>query len=442
LLAVIIVAGCSGDEEKHTTPSDDLIIDNAAIIAFPPEILKKYRGYNERLLEDFDIDFRVVTTESEEDINSFTNTAFSSFQKESRSRSGKAILLVINTLLDEAKMGVSMALEPVYTDIFVSYIERKGMVPYFRDSRVADGVYMMMELVRDRAFEADHGKEFMEPMETKSLGGGARNDAIIGQVDPRAKQGQDVPVESTDTPKDIFVKYLASLKAHNKNPNLEIFSEATRSFFQNWTVTDINMDNEYRFSSQCHDEKVFFSDDDSRAVILHPIEQRTCCPRYFVKEQGKWRLDIATMAKVIRFNTEMHWHFSLKDRDKYNTPYEFVFDKLDFDSDGFPYPGTKKVKKQTRWGYRCREYSLPGNQPDKIRCLISWLAEDGAAKNELGIQVNDVIMGIGDGEDHIEDPNFFEASWYLKNIAPGKLVTITVAKEGLGSREQLQGSAP
>lgn len=247
LLAVMVIAGCSGEEEKQATQSDNIIIDNAAIVTFPPEIMEKYHGYNERLLEDFDIDFRVVTTESEEDITSFTNTAFSSFQEESRSRSGKAILLVINTLLDEARMGVSMALEPVYTDVFVSCIERKGMVPYFRDSRVADGVYMMMELVRDRAFEADQGKEFMEPMETKSLGGGARNDAKIGQVDLGAKHGEDIPVEATNTPEDIMVKYLASLRTHNKNPNLEIFSEATRSFFQTWTVTDINMDNEYRF---------------------------------------------------------------------------------------------------------------------------------------------------------------------------------------------------
>ena len=74
------------------------------------------------------------------------------------------------------------------------------MVPYFRASRVADGVYMMMELVRDRAFEAEQGMEFMEPMETKSLGGGALNDALIGQIDPKAKEGKNITTDTNDTP--------------------------------------------------------------------------------------------------------------------------------------------------------------------------------------------------------------------------------------------------
>jgi len=141
-ITVALINGCSGDEEIPTTQLDNLIIDNAGIVNFSLDIMEQYREYNNYLLERFDIDFRVMTTDSEQDINSFTNEAYDTFQQESRSTSGRALLLVINTNLDETRVGVSMALEPIYTDAFVSYIERKGMVPYFRDSRVSGwGVY-------------------------------------------------------------------------------------------------------------------------------------------------------------------------------------------------------------------------------------------------------------------------------------------------------------
>ena len=441
LVTVMMLFACSGENEKHKEQSPRIIVDDAGVVSFSPEIRNQYREYNDALLEDFDVDFRVITTESGEDLNSFTNSAFDIFQRESRSRSGKAILLVINTHLDEARMGVSMALEPIYTDFFISYIERKGMVPYFRASRVADGVYMMMELVRDRAFEAEQGMEFMEPMETKSLGGGALNDALIGQIDPKAKEGENITTDTNDTPEIILVKHLWALKSHNKNPNLEIYSQATQDFFQNWTVTDINQENEFRFISQCRDGKVHYSTDGMRAILLHPLKQRTCCPYYFVKEQDKWRLDIATMAKVLRFNKEMDWHFSPKDREQYNVPYEYVFGGFDYDRNGYPYARNVKQEKKTRWGYRCSGYSLPGDQPEKVRCQINWLQEHGAAKNELGLEVNDVIVGVGDAEDHIKDPNLFKTAYYFRSIAPGELATLIVAREGL-NRQKLQGVAP
>ena len=178
-----------------------------------------------------------------------------------------------------------------------------------------------------------------------------------------------------------------------------------------------------------------------RAILLHPIEQRTCSPYYFVKEQAKWRLNIATMAKVIRFNNEMNWHFSPKDREQYNVPYEYVFGGFDYDQNGYPYARIIKQEKKTRWGYRCSDISLPGDQPKRIRCMIEWLEENGAAKNELGLEVNDVIVGVGDAEDHIKDPNLFKTAYYFRSIAPGELATVIVTREGL-RLQKLQGVAP
>ncbi len=436
LLFVLLLPGCSRDDSRTASPND-IIIDDASILTTHPDILKQYRAYNERLLKDFDIDFRVITTTSTEEINPFTNQAFSVLERSSRSTSGKAVLLVINSTLDEVRLAVSMALEPIYTDIFISYVERKGLVPYFRDNKLADGVYMMTELVRDRAVDARAGEEFMEPMVTRSIGGGARVDAMIGQTDATSKEGVNILAEATDTPLDILDKYLITLKTGNKNPNLGIFSEGTRAFYQDWTVTDINMANELRFISQCHDGKVIVSEDDSHAVLLSPIVQRTCTPYLFVKEEGKWRLDIATMTKVLRFNTEMKWHFSRRDREVYGIPYEFVFGDFNYDKNGYPYIQKNKY----RWGFRCSNAPELQGHYGNVQCLISWLAKEGSAKNVLGLKLNDVIVDIGDENFHISNPPINKVLWYFKEIPQGELATVAVMRND-GNRQQLQAVAP
>lgn len=140
--------------------------------------------------------------------------------------------MVINTMQDKVRLEVSMALEPVYTDAFISYIERKGFVPYFRNDTIADAIYMATELVMDRANDAKVGKEFMPPMESKSIGAGAKTKSHIGVSDKNAKKGSDVLASSSDKPKDILIKHLKALKEHNTNPNLDIFSDATKKFFK------------------------------------------------------------------------------------------------------------------------------------------------------------------------------------------------------------------
>ncbi|MFT5702114.1 MAG: hypothetical protein ACI8ZB_005022 [Desulforhopalus sp.] len=436
LFFLFLLLGCSRDDSRTVVPID-IIIDDAGILTAHGDVFKQYQAYNERLLEDFDIDFRVVTTTSTEEINPFTNQAFSVLEHNSRSSSGKAVLLVINSNLDQVRLAVSMALEPVYTDFFISYVERKGLVPYFRDNKLADGVYMMTELVRDRAVEARAGEEFMEPMETRSIGGGARVEAMIGQIDATAKEGVDIFAETTDTPLDILGKYLITLKTGNKNPNLGIFSEATRTFFQTWTVTDINMTNELRFFSQCYDGKVIVSEDDSHAVLLSPIVQRTCSPYFFVKEEAKWRLDIATMAKVLRFNTEMNWHFSPQDRVVYGIPCEFAFGGFYYDKNGYPYIQKNKY----RWGFQCSQAPESQGQQGNVQCLISWLSETGSAKTGLGLKLNDVIVDIGNEKFHISNPPVDKVLWYLKEIPQGELAVVTVMRND-GYRLQLQAIAP
>ncbi len=436
LLLMLALSGCSHD--NSSAERKDILIDNAALLGGKEKLIDAYLAYNQEMLKDFDIDFRVLTSNSTEDINPFTNKFFNRLQKKSRSHSGKAILLVINSQQDKVRIEVSMALEPVYTDIFVSYLEHNGLLPYFQAGKVADAVFVAAELIRDRAYEADQGKEFMPPMESRSIGGGAKTAAKIGQNDPDAKRGKQVQVPVGAKPEKIFSIYQQVLAEHNKNPDLEIFTTATQKFFRQWTVTDINQNNEYHSIAKCTATKIVYSPEQQHAVSLSPIAQRTCSPYFFAREAGQWKLDIATMAKTIRFNADMQWHFSLPDWQQSGQPYAFAFNAVSLDKNGYPHLRQKKL----RWGFSCGGWYRPGEDPNKLtRCWINNLQTNGAAQNQLGLKVYDKIIAAGNGSEQINNISFQQFMNYMSEAEKGADITITVERND-GEKVTLHAVAP
>jgi len=419
--------------------SEKMIVDNADILAKDKRLMKMYKLYNKNLLKEFDIDFRVATTKSKADINIFANQMFAKLQKDTKSSSGKALLLVINPQQDRVRLEVSMALEGIYTDAFVSYIERKGFVPYFRDNKILDGVYMALELVRDRAYEAKQHKEFVPAMKSRSIGAGAKTKAFINTQDKNAKSGKSVPSSQTDTPKDILNKYIASLKAHNKNPNLEIYTNSTKKFFAKHTVTDINQNNEVKFLKNCMNTKeTLYSDDGVHAVMLNdPEEQRTCTPHFFKKEQGIWRLDIATMAQILRFNGPMQWHFDMQKRLQGEAMYyAFAFQNIRFNFNGFPFKTTQKERKDetSRWGFMCSSWYVPGsdikNHPDEnYRCWIKRVWAGSPAHVRLGLDEYDYIFGVGRGSKSIKNVSYKGFMNYMKSVPSGDIASVIVIRD-------------
>ncbi len=444
LLVLMLLGGCEKKEQtlqEKAAAQKDVIIDDAYVLLDKPKLMKMYREYNEGLLRDYDIDFRVVTTVSDEAIDTFTNKQFAKLQKESRSKSGKALLLVINTAQDKVRLEVSQALEPVFTDAFVSYIERKGFVPYFREYKIADGVYMATELVHDRATEAAAGKEFVPPMASKSIGGGAKAKAHIGIADPDAKKGAEVAANAADTPMDVMERYLKVLKTHNKNPNLDIYTDATKAFFAKWTVTDINQDHEVHNITPCktHYETLYDTTDTHAVLAARPYDKhRTCSPYFFKKEEGKWKLDIATMAQTLRFNAQMQFHFDMEKRlEREGKYYAYAFDGYYFDGNGYPHKFNKKDPEweKYRWKYSCNGYLHPGERKENAHCWIRYALPGGPANVRLGLEGYDKIYGFGEESQRKEHVTIRELIDYLNSVPRGEVATVILEHYYLNGKE-------
>jgi len=447
VLWMLLLGGCSdrgagGESTAGEISGENILTDDATLLGDKRDLLRKYYEFNRALLDEFDIDFRIITATGDEDIDVFSNRRFTEPQRHSRSHSGKAMLLVINAVQDRVRLEVSQALEPVYTDAFVSYIERRGMVPYFRDDRVAEGIYMITELVGDRARDAGKGKEFVPPMVSRSIGAGAKTEAKIGRKDPNAQKGARVEVSNAEGPLDLLRRYLDEvLRPYNTNPDLGLYSKATREFFRKHTVTEINMDNEIRFLTPCmagKTEKI--SPDGRHAVLLNePLQDhRACSPYFFIMEDGIWRLDIATMADVLRFNRTMEWHFDMKKRlEDEGLYYAFAFDGWQFDRYGFPHPVPPEHAKpeDARWGFKCKPWYRPGEDPQKLtRCWISLVWPGSPAQVRMGMDVYDFIYAVGEGPDRMENVSYRQFMEYMASVPSGEIATIEVERTQKGAK--------
>jgi uncharacterized protein len=445
LLAILsALAGCS---DSGDTGQRKIIIDEARILAPNPALMKAYEEYNNQLLKEYRIDLRVITTNSDEDINTFANKAFEVFTKETTTKSGRALLLVINPKHNLVRLEVSMALEPIYTDAFISFIERQHMVRFFRDNRLDEGIFATTEAMYSRAQKAAQGKEFMADMPSKSIGGGAKRSADIGRKNLTLRSKRDVVLPPSASPEDVLHAYMETRRGHNDNPNLSIFTDETKEFFQKWTVTPIQMDNEVQAFEKCSGSETVIAKDRQHAAIIYPIKQRKCCPYLFKKEHGGWKLDFATMSKLIRFNTQEKWHFILnwkknlgkkryawlyqkqylpKDVQALLSPYLFAFVDTIYDSNGFVYD----YWKPSVFKILFREFSHKGKYAGTYIVKMHSRGPGARGGLQLGdriVSVDGKTIGKGDldfiSKTMLAKKNGGEVHMKIARLENGKMVT-------------------
>ncbi|MDX1757348.1 MAG: TPM domain-containing protein [Marinobacter sp.] len=284
------------------------------------------------LLKDYDLDYRVVIDRDLGDIDRYAADYFRDQEVGASSHTGRGLLLVLDVDANQVRMEVSHALEPVYTDAFVAYFEHRQMTEFFAVNRIADGILATTELLVTRAANAANGLDpSTEGWAAESGGGGARVDARIGEG-PTGHSTEALDSAGTTSPRDTLELYRQAMANRNNNPRLAIYSDSTRDLLAQRLATPAQMDNVARSLRECEVERSFRNHD--RAVLRYPIAERTCPPYFFVREDGRWRLDFTVMIDAIRFGRNNQWRLV----PGYSGPYQFAFLDLRFDKNGYPYP--------------------------------------------------------------------------------------------------------
>ena len=303
-----------------------VLIDPLGLLA--PDQARAIEAQHAQLLRDHDIDFHIEIASDTADLLAHAVVRFGERGVGSRSAAGHGLLLLLDPARDRVRLEVGHSLEGVYTDAFVRYLEERQMVPFFRAGRVADGLLASTELVVTRAQQAA-AQGGIGAAVSGTGGAGAETRA-------RLDAGRDVSFEQAPdvapgaTPEASVDAYLHAMASRNANPRLALYSAATRRVLAERVVTPAQMDALARAYRGCRPEPARVEGD--RAVLRYPSTARQCAPFFLRREEGAWRLDLATAGRVLRFGAGNAWHFGPGQH-----PYRFAFTDWRIDAQGFPH---------------------------------------------------------------------------------------------------------
>jgi uncharacterized protein len=330
--ALLVIAFATAGCERAPV----LVDDGARLMS--SEQAQRVQAFHRLLLKDHDIDYRVVTMGTPAvDINRRAVELFEELEVGTLSRGGRGLLLVLDTAGNRVRLEVGRALEAVYPDAFVGYVENRQMTPFFAAGRVADGILAATEMIMTRAQHATAHRAWDDEQwaQPSTAGGGATVDARLNAgADTAGAQPGGSMALAGDSPQATLRAYLRAMAAHDGDAALPVYSEATRAMLRQWVMTTAQMDNLVKAYRGCRPSETFVDPGGRRAVIRYPIDRRQCSPWFFVIEDGAWRLDLATQQKVVGFGRDNSWH--LNPKASVGSPYRFAFDDWVFDGNGFP----------------------------------------------------------------------------------------------------------
>ena len=326
LICLCLSVGCGSPAGRNA-----LVQDQADLLDTGQR--ERIELFHTLLRADFDIDYRVVTADGEEDIDAFSARLFESLGAGELSSNGLGLLLVIDPEQDRVRLEVGYALEGSYPDAFVAYIEQRQMVPFFRSGRIADGILATTELIVQRAQRAAKNAGLAGEVWLEGSGGaGASTTAHIdrGPIETVAKTTAVQTVGAS--PAEILAEYFIRMQSRDANPDLNIYTPATRQMLRKWVMTPAQMDNIVKTYRNCDAQAERIDASGRLSVIRYPVRQRKCAPWFFVKIDDRWALDLTVMQTAIRFGRDNSWHFELGAEH----PYEYAFEDWSFDAYGFP----------------------------------------------------------------------------------------------------------
>jgi len=338
LFSVALFQACTGNNDRSKKSAGMMfVIDQAALLSKAEK--NHMIQLSGALLRDMDI--HIMTVVLKQSPENMDNKAVKLFQEYGvgRTTSGaKGVLFLIDPSGKQVRIEIGYDLEPIFTDGFTGYIERRQMTPFFQADKVGPGIEATVELLVGRALGKIEASNYVASKEKEqtgqflSGGGGARMTVEIGskavekQASPLAKKYQAQP-----SVRDALDKYIEVLRLHIKDPDLGIYTPESRKFFRDWLVTDAQQDNELRNINRAMPTAEIFIKD-SLAVISFSPEDRQASPFFLEKGNQGWMMDFASMNKLIGFNHKNQWHLRQP-----NHKYMFGFKDVYFDKNGYPH---------------------------------------------------------------------------------------------------------
>jgi hypothetical protein len=327
LCGLVLLCGCS----KEPLPDRGFLDDRAELLSDVQR--QRITEYHQRLLGDLDIHLQVIILDQPaSDIDQQAVSLFEDYRLGADTGAARGVLLLVDPQGHQVRLEIGYDLESVFTDLLVGRVEREQMVPFFQAARVGEGLEATVELLVAEALTVSaENVPAGQPLPRLSGGAGAKTQVEIGSGAPLKSAIDDArrfaPGES---PRATLARYAEALRAQVKDPDLPLYTPATREFFHLWLVTDAQQASEFKSvtAALANGETIL---GEQHAVVRCPPGMRTTPPYLLHASAQGWQLDFAAMSRVIGFNHLNQWFFRNRQH-----AYMFAFEDWTFDAHGFP----------------------------------------------------------------------------------------------------------
>ncbi len=278
----------------------------------PSQDLPRFEQYMEWIVRESDVDVRFVFVRGtgEKSLEQLAVDLVDEMRIGGTTREQRGLLLLYDMQGQRLKVEVGYGLEAYFPDAFVSYLVNDHARMFFESGNVSVGLRLMLRLLQHRIREAVIGNDF-DPRVLKMIenrgylsgGAGVSTEMPIGSA-PRnpAPSGADTrepgPFDAQNTPEQTYRTYLAWLSQRKLDPNADLFTRESRSYLSGLQV------------SPAYADFIFFTEYGKRFQLIERNDRAIlfftgtpfASPHFFVRQDGKWRMDMVAEVR----NTHEH----------------------------------------------------------------------------------------------------------------------------------------
>jgi uncharacterized protein len=299
------------------------VFDVAGVL--PPGDVPRFEQYMGHIHRESDVDIRFVFVRDTggRRLEELATALVEELRIGGRTREERGVLLLYDMASKRLKVEVGYGLEGFFPDAFVNYLVRDHARLFFASGNLSVGLRLMLRLLQHRIREAVLGESFdpaaLEglPSATHLSGGAGVTSAL-----PRVEGAPDVPAGrldaalrerfvAQDSPREAYGRYLEWLAQPVYDPDVDLFTGATRRYLAGFPLSPAYAE----FILLGERGKRFRMVERGDLAILYFIGTPFTSPHFFVREAGRWRMDIAAEVRNTReyVGGRFNWGYVGKD---------------------------------------------------------------------------------------------------------------------------------
>lgn len=279
--------------------SNRRVIDEAGVLSEYDR--SKFEWNMDMIMQESDVDIRFVFLYGTGDktIEELAVYWMEKLRIGGKTRQERGLLLLYDTKDERLKVEVGYGLEEYFPDAFIGYLVNRHAKLYFESGDKSLGLRWLLRLLQARIRDAVLGQTFDPRILDKlpvngGLSGGAGASTTL-QMDKSRQNSQLSEVERRiyvpqNKPLEAYHLYLKWLSQPIYDPEIELFTESTRSYLSRLMISPAYLDfiflGEYGKSYEIVER--------GDLAILYFTGTPFASPHFFVREEGKWRIDLMT----------------------------------------------------------------------------------------------------------------------------------------------------